>query len=805
MQTQHTTSIGQRYQVRLLFALFLHSLSIIGFQIILMRILSIMQWDHFANMIIGIAMLGFGVSGTLLALTKQKLVKHTDYLVPFLMLLSSVLMLLAYRLSQSDIVRFDTLLVFSSTEQVLRLVVFLMLFFLPFFTASLALGLVYVKYVSGIGKLYFANLTGSGIGGFLGLLILMYFMPQDALLVAAIFPVIAALVLFPLRGRMWVFGGLTAVIFVFLWHFIAPVPPVLSQYKSLSKTLQLPDAKITTKESGVSALVEIVESDYLRYAPGLSLHFAGQVPVKPLAFINGDAAGFIPQFKSRYDSDILNYSTYQLPYKLANHSKACIIKSGTGNLVAHALRNNVDKVVAIESELSLIKALNSWHENRFPSVYDNKYVLLQTIEPRSFFSTTKDTFDLIVLPTIGSFGGASGLQAIREEFSLTLEAFQIYWDKLSDDGMLALTIYTDFPPRATLKVVATLARMLQKNGIINPSEYIAAIRSWTAITFVVKKQAIEEAHIQKIRKFCGEMGFDPFILPDITHDERVYFSYIEENELFSLTDAILENPQTDYLNDYLFYIHPATDNKPYFSRFIKLSRLGSLVEEYGKQELPFLELGYIIVWLTFFIVIIVSLILILLPVIWLKRSKGKWSIVLYFGAIGLGFMFAEIILIQRFVLYLGQPVYAVSTVLSIMLLASGIGSYYSGRLKAGAVNYYAVYIIVFLILLVYALFLTSFLRFTAGYHLAFRVLITCLIVALPAFFMGMPFPLGLKALSEKHRDKIAWAWGINGFFSVIATPMALIIAIEAGSVLVISLAATAYLLAMLAMKVIDRK
>ncbi len=764
-----------------------------------------MQWDHFANMIIGIAMLGFGVSGTLLALTKQKLVKHTDYLVPFLMLLSSVLMLLAYRLSQSDIVRFDTLLVFSSTEQVLRLVVFLMLFFLPFFTASLALGLVYVKYVSGIGKLYFANLTGSGIGGFLGLLILMYFMPQDALLVAAIFPVIAALVLFPLRGRMWVFGGLTAVIFVFLWHFIAPVPPVLSQYKSLSKTLQLPDAKITTKESGVSALVEIVESDYLRYAPGLSLHFTGQVPVKPLAFINGDAAGFIPQFKSRYDSDILNYSTYQLPYKLANHSKACIIKSGTGNLVAHALRNNVDKVVAIESELSLIKALNSWHENRFPSVYDNKYVSLQTIEPRSFFSTTKDTFDLIVLPTIGSFGGASGLQAIREEFSLTLEAFQIYWDKLSDDGMLALTIYTDFPPRATLKVVATLARMLQKNGIINPSEYIAAIRSWTAITFVVKKQAIEEAHIQKIRKFCGEMGFDPFILPDITHDERVYFSYIEENELFSLTDAILENPQTDYLNDYLFYIHPATDNKPYFSRFIKLSRLGSLVEEYGKQELPFLELGYIIVWLTFFIVIIVSLILILLPVIWLKRSKGKWSIVLYFGAIGLGFMFAEIILIQRFVLYLGQPVYAVSTVLSIMLLASGIGSYYSGRLKAGAVNYYAVYIIVFLILLVYALFLTSFLRFTAGYHLAFRVLITCLIVALPAFFMGMPFPLGLKALSEKHRDKIAWAWGINGFFSVIATPMALIIAIEAGSVLVISLAATAYLLAMLAMKVIARK
>lgn len=798
-------SSQESYQRRLLLAIFLHSLSIIGFQVILMRILSIMQWDHFANMIIGVAMLGFGVSGTLLALTKQRLVKYTETLVPFLMTLSSLLMLLAYRFSQTDMARFDTFLVFSSGDQLLRLVVFLLLFFLPFLAASLAIGLIYVKYVAGIGKLYFANLFGSGIGGFLAVLILFFFLPQNALLVVTLFPVIAALILFPLKGRPLVVATFILLAFAALWHLVSPVPPVLSQYKSLAKTLQLPDARVKMKKSGVSALVEIVESDYLRYAPGLSLHFTGQVPVKPMAFVNGNAAGFIPHYKSREEEDILNFSTYQLPYALGSYQNVCVVQSGTGGLVAHALRNNAEKVMAVESELSLINALNAWHSTNFPSVYDFHEVSLYQIEARSFFNTTPHSFDLIYLPTIGSFGGASGLQAIREEFALTLQALQAYWQKLSPGGAMALTVYTDFPPRATLKAVAALTIMLKNNGIDSAKEHITAIRSWTSITFMVTKEPLGELQLAHVRDFCSQMGFDPFILPDITDEERVFFNYIDEKDLFEITDAIIEAPQSPVLDDYLFYIHPATDNKPYFSRFIKISKIGALLQEFGKREIPFLELGYVIVWLTFIIVILVSLLLILLPVIWLRRSTGKLPVVVYFGAIGLGFMFAEIILIQRFVLYLGQPVYAVSTVLSIMLLASGMGSYFSARLKEGFAGNYKVYLTIFLILLVYALFLTSFLRFTAGYHLFIRVVITCLVVALPAFFMGMPFPLGLKTLSVKHKDKIAWAWGINGFFSVIATPLALIIAIEAGSVLVISLAAIAYLMALAALFFLARK
>lgn len=794
--------------VRILLALFLHSLSIISFQIILMRILSITQWDHFANMIISIAMLGFGVSGTLLALTKQRLIDYAEKLIPVFMILSSVLMLLAYRFSQMEMLKFDTFLVFSSIDQLLRLVLFLFMFFLPFFFASLSIGMIYVKYVSGIGKLYFSNLVGSGIGGLLGLLILFYFLPENALIIVAFFPALASIFLIKKSNKLVLFilSGLFCL--VILWSIIVPVKPSLSQYKSLAQTLQIPDSEVVVNKSGVSSQVKIIESEYLRYAPGLSLHFIGQVPVKPMVFINGNATGFIPKYKKGQTEDILDYTTFKLPYLISdiNINNAVIINSGTGALVAQALRKNVSDIYAVESEITLFRAFEKWEENNRETVYRNERVSLYNIESRAFFNNTREVFDLIVLPTVGSFGGGSGLQAIKEDFTLTTQAFNTYWDKLSDNGIIAITVYTDFPPRATIKIVASLANTLRNAGIIDIENHIAAIRSWTSITFIATKKSLGEKDFASITDFCDKMGFDPFIMMGISNEDRVFFNYIEDKTLFELTDNILKSTDSQSLDDYMFYVHPASDDKPYFARYIKISNINDLLKEYRWQELPFVELGYIIVWLTFIIALILSIILILLPIAWFKKSSGKLPVLFYFGAIGLGFMFAEIILIQRFVLYLGQPVYAVSAVISIMMLVSGLGSYYSSKVKPGTKVFYRIFIIIIIILLVYSLFLTGILRYTAGYSIFARIIITVIIVGIPAFFMGMPFPVGLKTLSiKKQNEKIAWGWGINGFFSVIATPLALIIAIEAGSMLVMSIAGLAYFVSLMAIYFIYKK
>lgn len=796
-----STVVGNRLPA----ALFLHSLSIIGFQIILMRILSVNQWDHFANMIISIAMLGFGVSGTWLALSKQRLLRNAGLLIPLLMIISSILMILAYRLSQHEFLKFDTFLVFSSTDQLLRLVLFVMLFFLPFLSASLAIGIIYVRHVEGIGKLYFSNLLGSGIGGVIALLLLGFMMPANALVVASLFPVMAALLILPGRKSYTLLLSILVTACLITLSIVRPLPLALSQYKALSRTLQLPHAVVAVEHSGISSLAHVVESQYLRYAPGLSLNFTGSVPVKPMVFVNGNAAGFIPDDTRQEGIDILDYSGYKLPYIMADHRTVAIVESGTGELVAQALRNGAENVFAFEPQITLLDALEKWHKLNHPSVYDAQQVSLHRIDARAFFNTNRQSYDLIILPSVGSFGGTSGLQAVKEDFTLTVEALQTYWDNLSDDGLLSVTVYTDFPPRATLKLTGIIARMLAENDIADPVKHIAALRSWTSITFTVSRSPLTAGQVSSVRSFADEMGFDPFILPGISPEERYFYHYIEGKELFMLTDKILTGSNAIQDIDYMFYIAPATDDKPYFSRYIRLNRISSLLKEFRWQELPFVELGYIIVWLTFVIALILSLIFILIPVLRFSRSRGNLPILLYFGGIGLGFMFAEIILIQRFVLYLGQPVYAVSAVLSVMLIASGAGSYVSSRLQPGASGHRSIFLAVFLLLIFYALFLTPVLRHTSGAPLMVKLVLTFIIVSLPAFFMGMPFPLGLQAVSRQFADKVAWAWGVNGFFSVIAAPLALIIAVESGSRLVMSGAATAYLIAFVALLLFKSK
>lgn len=164
------------------------------------------------------------------------------------------------------------------------------------------------------------------------------------------------------------------------------------------------------------------------------------------------------------------------------------------------------------------------------------------------------------------------------------------------------------------------------------------------------------------------------------------------------------------------------------------------------------------VWVTFIVIVILSVVFILLPVSRLKKNKGRLPVLFYFGALGLGFMLIEIILIQRFTLYFGQPVFVVSFVLSILMVVSGIGSYCSHKLTPGGKFHLLILLAISLLTFIYAVFLTNLLQVTVGAHILIKVLIATIIISLPAFLMGMPFPLGLKLLNTKHQDKIAWAW-----------------------------------------------
>ena len=199
---------------RLYFSISLTSAAVIAFQITLMQILSITQWNHFAFMIISLALLGFGTAGTVLSIFKKWFVQNKTIIIPLTMILSGIFILLSVPLSQTDFARFDTFLLFAETSHIFKLVFTYIIFFFPFFFAGLAIGLIYVSYAESIGKLYFSDLLGAGIGG-LGVVVLFWF------LYSAFFPIIISIL--PIAaGVIQIRKGkkLLPLIAVSLWAFI---------------------------------------------------------------------------------------------------------------------------------------------------------------------------------------------------------------------------------------------------------------------------------------------------------------------------------------------------------------------------------------------------------------------------------------------------------------------------------------------------------------------------------------------------------------------------------------------------------
>ncbi|HEY0608991.1 MAG TPA: hypothetical protein VGD35_05030, partial [Chitinophaga sp.] len=637
--------------MRLLWSIGLLSAAIIAFQLALMQLLSIMQWYHFAYMVISVALLGFGTAGTVLSIFRKRLLAQLSLWVYWLMMSAGISMALVSTIAQAPAIRFDSYLLFTDIKQAGLLLLSYLLYFIPFFLGALAIGLLFIAHADRIGKIYFANLSGSGIGGILALAGVGAMHPQQLTTVMAILPVLAAWLISP---RRFIVALVAIAIIGLRWMY--PSPLVLSQYKDLSKTLLLPDAKITMEKNSPYGLIQTLTSPALRYAPGLSLSATRTGTVKEATFVNGDWFGAVVQADTSF---ILNYTTFALPYVINPRKQVLVLRAGTGVDIQHARSRGAAQITAVEPNAAMMGILqNEWGAK----------VSAHALEPRTFLSTGNAEYDLITLPIIGSFGGSAGLYALQEQFVLTREAFLEMWIKLRYDGAISVSAWMDYPLRNPLKLLATITDMLYSAGIAEPRQHIAAIRSWGTITFTVTRSTLQAKEIARIRQFCKDMQFDPAILPDLKPAERAQYNQLEDTLLFHYIDRILSPDRNSFYDEYDFNIRPATDNQPYFSQFIKLSRLEKLAAFFGKRSLPFFELGYLLVVATFVQITVLSFILIILPLFrkgW--KSASLPGILLYFSGIGLGYMFVEIVLIQRLILYFGNPVYAASAVITSLL------------------------------------------------------------------------------------------------------------------------------------------
>lgn len=783
---------------RLHISLALLSAAILAFQLALMQILSIVQWYHFAYMVISVALLGFGAAGTFLALFRAKLISYSEELLPLLMMSTGIMMALVTGLSQVSFIRFDSYLLFAEYSHIGKLLLTYLLFFIPFFLGALAIGLVFIIYVDQIGKIYFANLLGSGAGGVLALMLVGWFFPRQLPALIALLPLVAGFMLLPQRRKMFYAGFGLITLLIISWKLIDPPQLVLSQYKDLRKTLLLPQAKLTMEKSSPHGLVQTVSSPVLRYAPGLSLSATQTAEVRMATFVNGDWFGAITGYNKNDTAIVLDYTTMALPYIMSKRNSVLVLRAGTGSEVAHALSKRAKMVKAVEPNESILTAMREKLATVSDSIFFHPAVSVHHLEPRTFLLMDTAHYDLIVPPIVGNFGGSSGLYALMEQFLFTKEAFRDMWHRLNNKGAISITSWMDYPFRNPLKVLATLVEVLNELGVKNPKEHIAAVRSWGTITFVITRSPIQLQEINNIRSFCDQMMFDPALLPQLKPDERAFYNQFQDDRFFTYIDQLTSPQRNRFYSEYDFNIRPATDNMPYFSQFLKWQNLDRISGFFGNRSLPFFEIGYLLVLITLLQISAISFALILLPLFRLGwKGKLKFRVLLYFAGIGLGYMFVEMIFIQRFILYFGNPVYAASAVIIFLLIFSGIGSYISGYFMKNRKWLLGVLSAIVVLLLLYSFLLTPLLQRTIDLSLPLKLGIVFLLIAPLAFFMGVPFPAGLSQVSKTNKEIIPWAWGINGCVSVISTALATLVAVEMGFTWVMLLAALAYCLPLL--------
>lgn len=775
--------------VRRNIALGLLSSAIIAFQIALMNAFSLIQWDHFASMMISLALLGFGAGGTVLTLFRKWLTDRQAVIIPFLMFLSAFSMALVFPLSQTEGIRFDSYLLMTGGEHIFRFVMTAILLFLPLFFGGLAIGMLFTVRVKSIGTLYAFNMAGSGIGGLFVLILFSRFNPHHIPVLLAFIPLAAGL-LYPKEFAsrfLYGTGGFTLLAILLVFRFFPE--PFPSQYKGIRSALQLPDAQCVYEKPTPHGFLQIVKSPALRYAPGMSLQYRNPIPDRPVLFSNGNPRGSLAELPSENTHHLYKWSTLDLPYTLKNPKKVLILNAGTGDLVSHALSHHPKQITACESNKGILLAVNEFYTDNTP--YASPLVNVKISDAYTYLLSTKETFDLIQLPVLGTFGGSSGLNALEENYSLTLEAFEAMWQRLEPDGMISVSTWMDYPSRYPLRILSTLKNLTHAS----PSSHLAAIRNWNMITFLMKKSPLKPEEIQTIKTFSDTLNFDVVLLPvDYNDSASQTYHRLQDSSFFYAMEAILGDDEDKFSEEYPFRIQPVRENRPYFSQFLKPGQIRIIMDYLSRDALPFLELGYLILILTFVIVTLIAVILIIVPLIFhqpgIFHSKRT---LFYFSGLGLAFMFVEIVLIQRFILFFGNPLYAASAVISGILIFSGAGSYFSSRLESNRQGITYVCTGISVLLLFLALGLTPLLKAVIHYPFVLKIIISLLFVGPVAFLMGMPFPLGLKRLDQTNPADIAWAWGINGCLSVISSVLATILAVEIGFTGVMIIAAIIYL------------
>ena len=782
-------------------------LATLMYELILTRIFSVLMWYHFASMAISLALFGMGVAALTVQLRPSWFQGADARLLAArgaaLFGVSVALFFAVFVLFRwQPHLGFKVLSLFHQpfyqpfqqggqngslpVGMLLALTGLYLVTALPFFFAGISLTVLFSRFHKDFSRLYYYDLLGAGCGCLLIILFLNLFGGITSLLLIAAVGVISALLLLP-RDIAAIHRWLAVLLLIGLLGIgclhaltgFAEIRFVRGRYE--------PNLLWSAWNSFSRVAVYPSEGEAKNQAWGLSRTYRGPVPDQLGMVVDDTGYTTMYRWDRQTGLDFFRKNVIGLAYQLKEQPSSLVIGPGGGKDVLTALASGAKKVTAVEVNPLIVDAVNDQFGALTGELYRHPKVRAVVDEGRSFVRRDPERYDVIQASAVfGRMAPAAGAFTLSENNLYTLEAFTDYWNHLEDHGILTISRFIF--ERETLRLVSLGLALLQERGVADPAAHIAVVRERGLANFMLKKTPFTAGELLRLRGMMADMEFQEVFLPDRRDGTGAFH------------ELIRANGSAEFHAGFPFDIRPVTDDRPFFYYMLKPSDFMKLLsfKEQGKfEDRALLTLRNLLL----VVGSCVAAFLVLPLVLWrsegLKQPGSGWR-VFYFACLGLGFMFIEIGLLRRFILFLGPPIYSLAVVLCSLLVSSGVGALCSSRLPSERLHRWLPGILLALVLLsmTYVFGLPLVLDPWLGLPVFARCLVAGVLLVPLGLLMGMPLPLGMR-LFHNDNSLLPWSWGVNSATSVLGAILAVVVAMNAGFMVTLLVGTLLYLLALI--------
>jgi hypothetical protein len=761
-------------------------------ELALTRLFSVILFYHFAFLAISIALLGLGSGGVFSYVTRERLRRYptrqlgaacsaTNAIAIFVLLEIVLHVPVSLLLSKGNFARLTTIYLASAV---------------PFFFTGLLSSVVYARERNRIPIIYAADLCGGALACLALIPLLDGLGAPNTILFAAVAMAIAS--------AIWSAGGTSRKQAV----TIAAALAVLIGLNSLFDIVDVVYAKGVRIAS--TGKVEFVGWNAISRVEVDLTNEGARVIV-----IDRDANTFLMNvapnaWRGEWQSNLMSAAPGLVNF-IQPHGDYAIIGPGGGVDVLRAAANGSPNVVGIEiNPIIATTIMRHKYAGYSHGLYELPNVHIFVSDGRSFIRGTSQRFDVIEMTLVDTWAStAAGAFALSENYLYTVEAFEQYFEHLRPDGFVAITRWEFKQPREALRVVSVAMEALHRLGVADPSKHFMVVSDGPLdidgrpVTVLAKKTPFTPTEEQAARRDLAE---HPNLLP-------LYLPSFHPHNPFSR--LIARNNPWAFARGYAYNVAPVTDNAPFLFFTLKTGQLLKQAATLQRGIDWKVNLGVLILILVLLISVAAVLLFLLLPLLFRASLVRRAALPLaYFVAIGLGYMLVEITFVQRFVLFLGNPTYAITVVIFLLLLSSGAGSWASGKWlrRFGLIR--VVLLVIGAALLLEVAVLPRGLASLVGLPFFLKLLVSGTLLVPLGFAMGMPFPTGLRALNSpssqterttdvparperiERENTIEWAWAMNAGASVLGSVLAMVIAVHWGLGATLACGAAAYLLAL---------